>query len=207
MNFRLIEGFISMQEQDEILAYGNTQQEVVPTEISNIHVKAISEKLKGSSITCDMTGTEVSSAASKYQGDVTCVSAVPQIFYDLKDKIANAININQEHVFFQFLTLNPAGKVPMHYDVAVPGFITYKCNVAVIGPEIDEIYIDKEVFSFPQHSLYCFEASLYKHWAIPSTSKRIVLSYGFMLPYADLGWDINDPRVKLSNRIWKKFQS
>lgn len=206
MNFKLIENFISTSEIDEILKYGDTQQEVVASSIGNIHVKKINENLKGSSITCDMTCTEISSAASKYQGDATCVSSVPAIFHNIKDKIAS-IGIDKSHVFFQYLELKAGGKVPMHYDVAVPGYITYKCNVAVVGPEIDEIYIDKEVFPFPQRSLYCFEASLYKHWAIPSSVKRIVLSYGFLLPYSDLGWSTTDPRVKLSNRLWKKFQN
>lgn len=207
MNFKLIKNFISSSEVDEIIKYGYVQQEVVASTIANIHVKKINENLKGSSITCDMTCTEISSAASKYQGDATCVSYVPSIFHNIKDKIASIIGINKSHVFFQYLELKAGGKVPMHYDVAVPGYITYKCNVAVIGPEIDEIYINKDIFTFPQRSLYCFEASLYKHWAIPAECRRIVLSYGFMLSYSDLGWADTDPRIKLSNRLWNKFQN
>jgi hypothetical protein len=205
MNFKLIKDFISTTEQTEVLNYGELQQDVVYENIENIHVKAVNEQIKGSSITCDMTGTEISKAAAKYQGDTTCVPFVPELFYNIKDRISNEIGINKEHVFFQFLQLKSGGAVPMHYDVSAPGYITYKCNIPVIGPETDEVYIDKSIFSFPMLSLYCFEANLYKHWANACAQKRIILSYGFIVPYADLGWKESDGRVRLSNKLWKIF--
>ena len=205
MNFKLIENFISAQEREEILEYSKSQKDVVPGDIKNVHVKAVNEQIKGSSITCDMTNTEVSKAASKYQGDSTCVTSVPELFYNIKDRISDEVKINKENVFFQFLQLKSGGAVPMHYDASAPGYITYKCNIPVIGPNTDDVHIDKSVFSFPMLSLYCFEANLYKHWANASDEKRIILSYGFIVPYADLGWKESDGRVRLSNKLWKKF--
>ena len=55
--------------------------------------------------------------------------------------------------------------------------------------------------------LYCFEASLYKHWSNSFDFDRIILSFGFILEYSDLGRDENDPRVRLSKRIERYFQS
>lgn len=205
MNFKLIENFISQKEREEILDYGVLQKDVIHENIKNVHVKAVNEQIKGSSITCDMTNTEISKAAAKYQGDTTCVTSVPELFYNIKDRISNEIKINKENVFFQFLQLKSGGSVPMHYDVSAPGYITYKCNIPVIGPEVDEIYIDKSIFSFPMLSLYCFEANLYKHWANACDQKRIILSYGFIVPYVDLGWNESDGRVRLSNKLWEKF--
>jgi hypothetical protein len=55
--------------------------------------------------------------------------------------------------------------------------------------------------------MYCFEASLFKHWT-PNKfdSRRILLSFGFLIPYKDLGRSEEDPRVRLSQRIEKYFQ-
>jgi hypothetical protein len=67
--------------------------------------------------------------------------------------------------------------------------------------------VDKEIFDIQQSDLYCFEASLFKHWTEKEfNSKRILLSYGFILPYADLCRTEDDYRVRLSKRIEKYFQ-
>lgn len=55
--------------------------------------------------------------------------------------------------------------------------------------------------------VYGFEASLYKHWTNEFKSGRVLLSFGFMVPYNCLNRDRNDPRVRLSQRIEKYFQS
>jgi hypothetical protein len=68
------------------------------------------------------------------------------------------------------------------------------------------LFIDKEILDIKELDLYCFEASLYKHWTEPFRNKRIILSYGFILPYEDLGRDEKDPRVRLSKRIINYFQ-
>ena len=68
------------------------------------------------------------------------------------------------------------------------------------------MHIDKNNILIQETDLYCFEASLYKHWTDPFKSQRIFLSFGFMLKYEDLKRDENDPRVRLSKRIEKYFQ-
>jgi len=55
--------------------------------------------------------------------------------------------------------------------------------------------------------MYCFEASLYKHWTKEFKSRRVFLSFGFILPYKILGRTEDDPRVRLSKRIEKHFQN
>jgi hypothetical protein len=55
--------------------------------------------------------------------------------------------------------------------------------------------------------MYCFEASLYKHWTPePFNSRRVMLSFGFVLPYEALNRSEDDPRVRLSKRIERYFQ-
>jgi hypothetical protein len=55
--------------------------------------------------------------------------------------------------------------------------------------------------------LYCFEASLYKHWTEEFNSRRVFLSFGFLVPYNVLGRNENDPRIRLSRRIENYFQN
>jgi uncharacterized cupin superfamily protein len=94
-----------------------------------------------------------------------------------------------------------------HYDAGIPGYITYKCNICVSGPENDTLFIDNSEFNLKLGDLYCFEANFYKHWVNPSEIPRVLLSYGFILPIEELGYKESDSRVRLSNRIWKIFIS
>jgi len=50
------------------------------------------------------------------------------------------------------------------------------------------------------------EQALYKHWTDPFKSRRIFLSFGFILKYEELGRTNDDPRVRLSQRIERYFQ-
>jgi hypothetical protein len=70
-----------------------------------------------------------------------------------------------------------------------------------------KIFIDKSSPTIQQKDLYCFEASLYKHWTDEFNSRRIFLSFGFLVPYDILGRSDNDPRVRLSRRVEKYFQN
>ena len=97
------------------------------------------------------------------------------------------------------------GKIIPHYDTSIDGYINYKCNICIMGEDYD-INIDKDKLRITELDLYCFEASLYKHWTGTFNNRRTILSYGFALPYHILDRDINDPRVRLSMRITKKFQ-
>lgn len=48
---------------------------------------------------------------------------------------------------------------------------------------------------------------IYKHWTEPFTMRRVIVSFGFILPYSDLGTSDSDYRVRLSKRIIKYFQN
>lgn len=91
-----------------------------------------------------------------------------------------------------------------HYDASLSGFINYKCNISVLAERYD-FFIDNDVVSIDEGDLYCFEASLYKHWSNKFNFKRILLSFGFVLTYEELDRTENDPRVRLSKRIERYF--
>jgi aspartyl/asparaginyl beta-hydroxylase (cupin superfamily) len=106
----------------------------------------------------------------------------------------------------QAVDMNKGGKIKPHYDASIAGYINYKCNICVLSHDYD-IYIGDEYSNIKQKDLYCFEASLYKHWTNEFNSRRIFLSFGFVVPYSVMNININDPRVRLSNRINKYFQT
>lgn len=66
-------------------------------------------------------------------------------------------------------------------------------------------HIDNDQYQLSPKDLYCFEANLYKHWLEPNPSSRIHVSFGYLLPYADLGLNNQSPRARLSDRIYKRF--
>ena len=101
--------------------------------------------------------------------------------------------------------MNKGGKINPHYDASIDGYINYKCNISVLSEDYN-IYIDDEVELISETDLYCFEASLYKHWTNEFNSRRVFLSFGFILSYEILKRDENEPRIRLSRRISKYFQ-
>jgi hypothetical protein len=101
--------------------------------------------------------------------------------------------------------MNTGGEIKPHYDTSIDGFINYKCNISVESEDY-KLYLEDSDIPVSEMDLYCFEASLYKHWVKPFSRKRILLSYGFLLRYETLGRSGDDSRVKLSKRIIKKFQ-
>jgi hypothetical protein len=68
------------------------------------------------------------------------------------------------------------------------------------------LFLDKDVIEIREGDLYGFEASLYKHWTNEFKSRRIFLSFGFLLPYDVVGRTETDVRVRLSKRIERYFQ-
>ncbi len=101
--------------------------------------------------------------------------------------------------------MNTGGIIIPHYDTAIDGYINYKCNIS-ISSENYKLYIDKSVLNVNETDLYCFEASLYKHWTDAFNSKRILLSFGFAVAYNELNRSEDDFRIRLSKRIKKHFQ-
>mgnify|MGYP000308268520 CR=1 FL=1 len=164
----------------------------------------ISKELNGFTALFDFNHSYLSQYISQFHGDY--VKDKPnEILVSLKDKISETLKVSQESSYVQVIVLNAGGEVIPHYDASVNGYVNYKCNVVLDGPEDDYIYVNKDAHIINNSDLYCFEASLFKHWAKPVNCKRVVLSFGFLLPYADLGWSENDPRVKMSNRIMNQI--
>lgn len=194
--------FITSAEQQEIARYIRSYKPEI-AEVGNERVRYLTEETKGFSAVYDFTKTELSKKIALIQSDNRVLEEVPPIFHELKRRIAEALNIKDADVFMQGILVGQDGRVAPHYDAAPHGYITYKCNVVISGPKDDTIYIDKEKITLNDLDLYAFEANFYKH-SMDAAEERIVLSYGFILPYSDLGWDENSPRVKLSDKVWQK---
>lgn len=175
--------------------------------IDNKHIISVASKLNGVSFMFDISKSEISNKLSMFQSSNNILDIdLPDIFLELVDKISSYLSISSDNVFLQILSQDKGGFIHPHYDSAIDGYITYKCNIC-IDSEDYKLFIDKESFDISKCDLYCFEASLYKHWTNPFNSKRIILSYGFILPYEELGRCDNDPRVRLSKRIINYFQN
>lgn len=199
---KVINDFLPQEETNEILNFNYKPNDMF---IKNKHIKEVNDSMKGWSILCNFSKNEVTNYISKFQGDSTNVDDVPNIFWYLSTKIADVLNINNNNIFFQYIYIGKNGQVKKHYDAGMPGFITYKANIVILGPKVDYIYVGKDKIEIKPNDLYAFEANFYKHWLEKSDIPRIHLSYGFILPYEELGYNENDPRVKLSNKIWKKW--
>jgi hypothetical protein len=201
---RKIESFISDSDKSEIISYVSGLKR--DSKIDNLHIGTVASKLRGDSFMFDISRTEISAKLSNFQSSNNLVNLeLPEIIYHLLDKISTTLGINKDHVFLQILVQDRGGLIHPHYDSSIDGWITYKCNISVQS-ENYILFIDSDQLNIKEGDLYCFEASLYKHWTNPFTNKRIILSFGFILPYRDLGRDENCPRVRLSRRILKYFQ-
>jgi hypothetical protein len=97
------------------------------------------------------------------------------------------------------------GRVNQGVNFSGTGYINYKCNLSVLSEDY-KFYVDKDVLEISELDLYGFEASLYKHWTDEFSSRRVLLSFGFVLPYHLLNRESNEPRVRLSQRIERYFQ-
>ena len=201
MNLIVISNFITKKEQIELKEYAAAMP---VTEIANEHIRAVNDQIKGRSILCDLTKTDISKGVSAFQGDATEIKEVPALFHNIGCRIAEKLKICADHAFVQCIASGDGGRVAPHYDAAAPGYVTYKCNVAIDGPAKDLVFIAGRPVEVQPGDLYCFEANLYKHWAEVATA-RTLLSYGFMLPLQDLGWSKDDARVRMSDRIWSRF--
>lgn len=154
----------------------------------------------------DISKTPETSYISNFQsGENIIGDDPPKIILDLVRRISESIRVSDERVFLQVLDMNSGGRISPHYDSAIDGYINYKCNISVLSEKY-ELYLGDNTITVDQGDLYCFEASLYRHWTEKFRNRRILLSFGFVLPYGDLGRDSDDPRVRMSRRIVKYFQ-
>lgn len=162
--------------------------------------------MNGESHMFDMTKSNLSSRLSEYQSSGNINKQIlPDVIAYLMFRISDIFEISNNDVFLQIINQKRGGLIHPHYDSAVDGYITYKCNICIESDDY-RLYVGDDYVDVRQSDLYCFEASLFKHWTEPFKNKRVILSYGFILPYSELGRTENDPRVRLSKRIEKYFQ-
>ena len=173
---------------------------------SNYHLTELSKTLNGKSYMFDISNTPLTNYITKYQS-ISNVSRepLPDFVYNIIDRTSEEFNFPKDNIFLQAVDMSKGGKITPHYDASIDGYINYKCNISVLSEDY-ELFLDKESVSIEEADLYGFEASLYKHWTNEFNSRRVFLSFGFILPYEILNRTENDPRVRLSKRIWKYFQ-
>ena len=205
MSYSHFKNFIDAEETAKIVNWASSLDFSIGK--PNYHLDKLSKSLNGGSVMFDISKTDLTNYITQFQSISSVIkSDVPDFIYTIRDRISAQLEILVDHNFLQVVDMSTGGKVQKHYDAAVEGHINYKCNISVLAEPYD-FCIDPDTLTINQSDMYCFEASLYKHWTPePFKSRRILPSFGFMLPYAALSRDLEDPRVRLSNRIAKYFQ-
>lgn len=205
MSYRHFKNFIETDETSKIIDWVSSLDFSIGE--PNHHLDKLSRSLNGGSVVFDISKTDLTDYITQFQSLSSVVkSEVPDFIYSIRDRISDTLNIPTDHSFLQTVDMSTGGKVQKHYDASLEGYINYKCNISVLAEKYN-FCIDPDTLEINQSDMYCFEASLYKHWTPePFKSRRILLSFGFMLPYTVLSRDLEDPRVRLSNRIAKYFQ-
>lgn len=204
-NHKIIRNFLDAESRKKIIDYVDTIDEMIV--LNDHHLKYLVGKINGNSYMFDVGKTDLTDKITSYQsGGHVMNHELPEIFHRLIDRISRELSIPKKHSFLQIVNMEKGGTIEKHYDASIEGFINYKCNISVLSEDY-EFCIDKESVNVKETDMYCFEASLYKHWTPNAfNTRRILLSFGFLIPYSDLGRDHEDPRVRLSNRIEKYFQ-
>jgi hypothetical protein len=202
--FKIKKKFITNDEVTQIVNWIDSVNHIGND--SNHHLTELSKVLNGKSFIFDISNTFLTNYITKFQS-ISDVSQepLPDFIYDIIDRISKEFNFPKDNIFLQAVDMNKGGKINPHYDASVDGYINYKCNISVLSDNYT-FFIDKSSINVEQTDLYGFEASLYKHWTNEFNSRRVFLSFGFVLRYEDLSRNINDPRVRLSKRIEKYFQ-
>jgi hypothetical protein len=203
-NYKIIKNFITKDEVDQIINWLSSVNHSGSD--SNHHLTELGKLLNGKSYMFDISDTFITNYITKFQS-ISDVSkeVLPEFIHKLIDRISVEFNFSKKNIFLQAVDMNKGGKINPHYDTSVNGYINYKCNISVLSEDY-ELFLDNESIKIQATDLYGFEASLYKHWTNEFNSRRVFLSFGFLLKYEDLGRTINDPRVRLSRRIEKYFQ-
>lgn len=204
-NHQIIKSFLDEESKAEIIKYvDNIHEDVV---LNDHHLKHLVSKLNGVSYMYDISKTPLTEKLCMFQsGGYVVNQELPEVFQILIDKMSKLMRIPSDQVFLQIVDMNNGGTIGKHYDASYEGYINYKCNISVLSEDYD-FAIDDTIVHVSEGDMYTFEASLYKHWTVkPFTGRRILLSFGFLVPYETLGRTVNDPRVRLSKRIEKYFQ-
>ena len=203
-SYKIKKNFITKDESNQIINWLDSVNHTGND--SNYHLTELSKTLKGKSCIFDISNTHLTNYITKFQS-ISDVSKepLPDFIYKIIDRISEEFNFPKDNIFLQAVDMNKGGKINPHYDASLDGYVNYKCNISVLSEDY-ELFIGKDSVKVHQTDLYGFEASLYKHWTNEFNSRRVFLSFGFILKYEDLGRNINDPRVRLSKRIEKYFQ-
>jgi len=204
-NNKVIKNFITDKETSQIIEWidGLSPKSTNP----NHHLSELSKVVKGTSMIFDISNTDLTEYITNFQS-ISKVekNGVPEFIQEIIDRVSSLLNLPTNNIFLQAVDMRKGGKINPHYDASIDGYINYKCNISVLSEGYD-IFIGDTSASIEQKDLYCFEASLYKHWTNEFKSRRIFLSIGFIVPYSTMDRDENDPRVRLSKRIEKYFQN
>jgi len=202
--YKIKKNFITKDESNQIVNWLDSVNHT--GDDSNYHLTELSKVLKGKSCIFDISNTSLTNYITKFQSisDVS-KNPLPDFIHNIIDRISEEFNFPKDNIFLQAVDMNKGGKINPHYDASLDGYVNYKCNISVLSEDYD-LFLDKESIKIQETDLYGFEASLYKHWTNEFNSRRVFLSFGFLLKYEDVGRDINDPRVRLSKRIEKYFQ-
>jgi hypothetical protein len=205
LNFKLKKKFISKEESTKIVNWIDSINH--SGNDSNHHLRFLSNSLNGNSYIFDISNTNITNYITKFQS-ISDVSKeeLPEFIHNIIDRISKEFNFPKDNIFLQAVDMNKGGKIKPHYDPSLSGYINYKVNISILS-ENYKIFIGDQIIEVGETDLYGFEASLYKHWTNEFNSRRIFLSFGFILPYLILDRDDNDPRVRLSKRIEKYFQN
>ena len=202
--YKIKKKFISKDEVNQIVNWIDSVNH--SGNDSNHHLTELSKTLNGKSYIFDISNTSLTNYITKFQS-ISDVSkeGLPSFIFNIIDRISEEFNFPKDNIFLQAVDMNKGGKINPHYDASVDGYINYKCNVSVLSEDY-ELFLDKESIKIQETDLYGFEASLYKHWTNEFNSRRVFLSFGFLVPYNVTGRNENDPRIRLSKRIGKYFQ-
>lgn len=202
-NYKIKRNFISNEEVKLITEWVNTID--FKSRESNYYITELSKELNGKSHMFDISDTPLTNYITTFQSASEIhKEELPDFLKSIIERVANEMGLATDNSFVQVVDMDKGGKINAHYDVSKEGYINYKCNISVVAEDYN-FYIDKDVFEVKATDMYCFEASLYKHWTDAFSSRRIFLSIGFLTPYDILGRSDNDPNVRLSKRIEKYF--
>ena len=203
-NCRVLKNFITKGEVKQILTWVDSVNHIGND--SNHHLTELSKNLKGKSYIFDISNNPLTNYITKFQS-ISDVSKdpLPNFIDKIIDKIVKEFKLPKDNIFLQVVDMNKGGKISPHYDASVDGYVNYKCNISVLSEDYD-FFMDTKSIKIQETDLYGFEASLFKHWTNEFNTRRVFLSFGFLVPYDFLERDESDPRIRLSQRITKYFQ-
>ena len=204
-DYKVIKGFITDSEAGQILEWIDGLSPNLSS--PNHHLSELAKSIKGMSMIFNISNTAITDYITNFQS-ISKVEkgCVPKFVQEIIDRASTLLNLPKDNIFLQAVDMRQGGKINPHYDASIDGYINYKCNISVLSDDYD-IFIGDNAVPIEQKDLYCFEASLYKHWTNEFKSRRVFLSIGFIVPYLTMGRDKSDPRVRLSKRIEKYFQN